>query len=258
MLRAAKYRDRPAQADQLHLDLWWRGENIACDVGSYLYGGDPPWDNGLARTAVHNTVTVDGRDQMTRAGRFLWLDWMQARVAFRSEYGLKIAAASHDGYKRIGCTHVRSVLWSEEDDFWIVVDDVTGKGSQRCRLHWLFPDCQYEFHDSSLSLKTPAGVLNVKSSSSNDSRLSLARAGNVIFGTGICDETRGWRSLYYAEKTPALSLALEGETPLPIKFVTVFAPAETGVLIRKRELQINSRGNDYRIPIHKLSLPIDK
>jgi hypothetical protein len=54
MLRAAEYRDRPAQADQLHLDVWWRGENIACDAGTYLYGGDPPWQNGLARTVVHN------------------------------------------------------------------------------------------------------------------------------------------------------------------------------------------------------------
>ena len=57
------------------------GDNVACDAGTYLYTAEPPWDNALARTAVHNTVTVDGRDQMTRVGRFLWAHWAQGRVA---------------------------------------------------------------------------------------------------------------------------------------------------------------------------------
>jgi hypothetical protein len=60
-MRCAHYRDRPAQADQLHFDLWWRGNNIACDAGSYLYNGEPPWDNSLAVTSVHNTVTTGRR-----------------------------------------------------------------------------------------------------------------------------------------------------------------------------------------------------
>lgn len=75
MIRCVDYRDRPSQADQLHLDLWWRGINIACDAGTYLYNGEHPWNNGLTTISVHNTVTVDSKDQMTRASRFLWLDW---------------------------------------------------------------------------------------------------------------------------------------------------------------------------------------
>ncbi len=35
--RCTAYRYRPAQADMLHMDLWWRGVNVACDPGSYLY-----------------------------------------------------------------------------------------------------------------------------------------------------------------------------------------------------------------------------
>jgi hypothetical protein len=86
----------------------------------------------------------------------------------------------------------------------------------------------------------------------------LARAGNVIFGTGTCDETRGWRSLYYSEKIPALSLALESEAPLPIRFVTVFAPEGITASIGQREIQINSRSKEYRIAIDKLSFRTDK
>jgi hypothetical protein len=244
MLRAHKYRDRPAQADQLHLDLWWRGENIACDAGSYLYGGDPPWDNGLARTAVHNTITIAGRDQMTRAGRFLWLDWADARVGLDYQFGLKCAKASHDGFSKLGCTHERSVWWSEEDEFWIVLDEVTGQGSRRCRLHWLFPDHDYEIDESRMHLDTPPGAFNVTWFCSRDSQVSLARAGELVSGTGACDATRGWRSLYYAEKIPALSLAVEAESP--IKFVTVFAPAEVTVVIGEREIQVSGR-RDYKL-----------
>ena len=78
LVRAGRYTRRPFQADQLHVDLWWHGLNLARDAGTYLYNGEPPWNNGLAGTAVHNTVMVDRRDQMRRAGRFLWLDWAQA------------------------------------------------------------------------------------------------------------------------------------------------------------------------------------
>ena len=78
LIRAGRYTRRPFQADQLHVDLWWQGINLARDAGTYLYNGSPPWNNGFAGTAVHNTVTVDNHDQMRRAGRFLWLDWAQA------------------------------------------------------------------------------------------------------------------------------------------------------------------------------------
>ena len=77
-LRTAQFTSRPSHADQLHLDLWWRGLNIARDAGTYLYNAPAPWDNSLTTTLVHNTVTINGRDQMTRAGRFLYLDWVNA------------------------------------------------------------------------------------------------------------------------------------------------------------------------------------
>ncbi len=73
-LRVAHFNGRPGHADQLHLDLWWRGLNVAQDPGTYLYNAPPPWDNALMCSQVHNTLTVDGQDQMLQAGRFLYLD----------------------------------------------------------------------------------------------------------------------------------------------------------------------------------------
>src|SRR5262249_39599855 len=83
-LRCVDYRDRPGQADQLHLDLWWDGVNLARDAGTFLYNGPPPWDNRLAGTPVHNTLVLDGQDQMRRAGRFLWVDWARGRLRYQA------------------------------------------------------------------------------------------------------------------------------------------------------------------------------
>jgi len=88
----------------------WRGFNIAQDAGTYLYNAVMPWDNPLVSTRVHNTVTVDGRDQMTRLSRFLTLDWVSAyskRLLQTDENVLGCLVAYHKGYRRLGIRHER-------------------------------------------------------------------------------------------------------------------------------------------------------
>ena len=112
VLRAAQFDHRPAHADQLHLDLWWRGINIAADPGVFQYNADPPWRNPLDTTAVHNTLTINGRPQMTKVGQFLWLDWAQAEVLDLGEVeggGLNWIVAQHDGYRKMKLAHRRTV-----------------------------------------------------------------------------------------------------------------------------------------------------
>ena len=257
MLRASKYRDRPAHADQLHLDLWWRGENIVCDAGSYLYNGEQPWENGLAGTSVHNAVTLEGHDQMTRAGRFLWLDWAQADS---TSYELKDVGttieARHDGYRRFGAVHRRSVLAFRELDTYVVVDDITGSpASRRVRLHWLFPDYRFTWKDetSSWNLQTPVGGFRLDLLAGEGSA-TIARAGELVFGNHQQRrsemEVRGWRSLYYGEKLPALSLAVEVQKALPVRFISVLAPmaVEAGTLTEE-EVTLRSGTKIYRISL---------
>ena len=79
-LRAVQFNGRPAHADQLHVEIWWDGVNIARDAGTYAYNDPVPWQNSLMATRVHNTISVNFNDQMQRAGKFLWLDWAQATL----------------------------------------------------------------------------------------------------------------------------------------------------------------------------------
>lgn len=222
LIRCAHYRDRPAHADQLHVDLWWRGVNIACDAGTYLYSGAPPWNNSLAGTAVHNTVTVDGLDQMTLAGRFLWLDWSRGNVRHVtcSEDGfLAYWEGEHNGYARLPdpATHRRAVI-RLGDETWLVLDLLRGQRAHACRLHWLLPDLPYAWDADagSLVLETPAGPYRAQVGSfQGKGALSLVRADAT--------SARGWRSPTYAHREAALSLALveQGDTCL---FWTLFGP----------------------------------
>jgi hypothetical protein len=227
-LRAAWFTSRPGHADQLHLDLWWRGINIARDAGTYLYNAPPPWDNALAHTAAHNTVTIEGLDQMTRAGRFLYLDWAQARVlAYQSdpEQARESAVATHTGYEPAGVVHVRSV--QREHDRWTVEDLLMPSGSRFKRplaasLHWLLPDGEYRFDETEeagkLSWRSPWGwvTLSLQTSPQVPAAFQIVRAGTVVHPPTQGEASQGeipppylgWASPTYGTRLPALALGM--------------------------------------------------
>ncbi len=233
-LRAARYQSRPSHADQLHFDLWWRGWNIAQDAGTYSYNAPPPWDNQLTSTLVHNTVTVDGREQMTRVSRFLYLDWADATAQEQPANGagfIQRVSAQTEAYARLGIHHTRTVTVSAEEH-WLVEDELLNR-SQRMRvfrLHWLLPDWEWEAgsRDSmfEIRLKSPQGWVTLKVGYGdliNHPTITLVRAGEVAWGNlSNCPTTRGWVSPTYSVKNPALSLAVEVQSAGNITFTTEF------------------------------------
>jgi hypothetical protein len=232
-LRAVRYKSRPSHADQLHFDLWWRGLNIARDAGSYLYNVPPPWDNALTHTAVHNTVSLDGCEQMTRTGRFLYLDWAAAGQKHPIEVNeaiLQRAIAWQSGYQRLGIRHERTVTVFD-DDHWEVQDSLLHlkikPDEHTFRLHWLLPDWEWELQEQEsgfeLRLACPHGPVRLLLASSQPgARLTLARAGESLRGAGPVNPTTGWFSPTYGSKLPALSCALEVTSPTDVKFNTQF------------------------------------
>ena len=223
MVRCGEYQDRPAQADQLHLDLWWRGLNITLDGGTFSYNAPPPWNEAFVTSATHNTITVDGKDQMRRFSRFLWLDWAQgACLMCRRDGECDSWQGEHNGYRRLGVNHRRTV--ERQGDLWNITDDITGDGPHRISLHWLLPDFSRVIDTEAqiVKLDTPRGVVVIRTTCSVAADFSIVCAGQKIAGqTSPSDDvTRGWVSHTYASKVPALSLRLDAQAPLPIRFET--------------------------------------
>jgi len=226
-IRAARFTDRPSHADQLHVDLWWRGVNIAQDSGTYLYNALPPCENALSGTQVHNTLTLDGQDQMQRAGRFLWLDWAQAEVLAHEvddEGRLKRITAEHNGYRRLGVLHQRTLSTAENG--WVITDkilpyDTPKNRAHEVRLSWLLPDWEWQFENqNTLHLTGPefAFTLEVKGAE----KMNLFSAGESLHGSLKAEPAWGWVSPTYSIKEPALMLIATTTDELPLKLESKF------------------------------------
>jgi len=227
--RTAVFKERPGHADQLHVDLWWRGLNVAQDAGSYLYTAPAPWDNALASARVHNTVTVNGQEPMTRAGRFLWLDWAQAKIlsTSRAKDGKLIeAAAQHDGYRRLGVFHRREVNWNVNR--WVVADHLLPTSDTekafRVRLHWLLPDWDWQIDTQEVRIESPQGEIEIALDVSigDLADLKLFREGKLIHGSGEDEPILGWASPTYGIKIAALSFVADVQGPLPITMTSTW------------------------------------
>ena len=171
---------------------------------------------------------IDNHQQMTPAGRFLYLDWAQADILEREQaqdgsWGRIVAA--HNGYQRFGIRHVRSVS-SQNGDRWLIEDQiqpvsnkVDKSTSQKVRLHWLLPDWKWKVDVSSslIEIQTPYGwvalSVNCQTAPLN---LQLVRAGELLYGDVEVYPTWGWVSPTYGVKTAALSFAVTTVASLPI------------------------------------------
>ena len=243
-VRCASFRHRPSHADMLHMDLWWRGQNIACDAGTYSYNAPAPWDSALANTAVHNTVTVDDLDQMNKVSRFLWLPWLKSKVRsmMTSSRGqFTYWQGQHDGYRRLkaATTHCRAIM-RIGDEVWLVLDDLSSPQAHQYRLHWLLMDAPYEWQETNrLLLTTRAGPYTVSLGEMQHlPSITLVRADEHT--------TRGWRSPYYNDREPALSLDCT-VTGSHATFWTLFAPSTWQISRSVAALQLNS--NHDRVTI---------
>ncbi len=230
-LRAQRFTSRPAHADQLHVEIWHNGENIAMDAGTYRYNAPPPWENALASTLAHNTLSIDGLDQMTRSGKFLWLDWAQGEWLETSPHTL---VAAHDGYRRLGIRHLRE-LWREEGG-WRINDDLLplpgqARASHTCTLHWLLPDWNWLMEDAAILrleknntiVRVSLDVVSQRGESAPPApEIELIRAGKQLLGSQAAPPNLGWRSPAYDLRLPALSLRLSVTMRVPLRLTSLF------------------------------------
>lgn len=136
VINCVSYKDRPQQADSLHLDLWYDGQNVLWDAGSYRYNTDAELAKYFFGTESHNTVMLGHHDQMLKAGRFIWLGWSD-----RVSAGWEVNGGSVEfsgvvkAYTYLGdITHRRNV--TIRDGVITVSDNIAGKNGLPLRQLW--------------------------------------------------------------------------------------------------------------------------
>nr|WP_294995135.1 alginate lyase family protein [uncultured Sediminibacterium sp.] len=139
-LRAGSHKDRPSQADNLHLDIWRGSENVFIDGGSYKYNDpDQQLVNYFMGSRSHNTVMLDGFDQMLKGSRFIWFHWTQADNVQTSDMGNEYtidATITAFRYLDKNGKHRRIIRKEKGKARWQVEDIVSMKSGHEMRQLW--------------------------------------------------------------------------------------------------------------------------
>lgn len=130
-----KFRFRPAQNDALHVDLWRDGVNLLRDGGTFSYNAGQDYIDYYGGTQSHNTIQLDGHEQMPRLSRFLLGAWLKAKNVNFDERQLNGQAGYRD---YLGCEHHREVSLTETS---LTVRDQVSGVKNKAVLRWrLTPD----------------------------------------------------------------------------------------------------------------------
>lgn len=138
-IRCGKHKDRPSHADNLHLDIWVKGENILLDSGSYKYNTTEKNSTYFTGTAGHNTVSVNQNSQMLKGSRFIWYYWSQAKNATWQENDKEyIFEGTINAFQFINpkIQHCRKVIISKNQELWKVEDEVTNATNFEKQQNW--------------------------------------------------------------------------------------------------------------------------
>lgn len=187
-IKCGVYKDRPAQADNLHLDIWVNGLNYLRDAGSYMYNTSKEELDFFMGTKGHNTVSVNSENQMLRGNRFIWYNWTKEAKANLAE---KANTYFFDGYikafKHIGdYIHKRKVEKIKNQLSWEVIDKVVLKKEDYMEQYWhINPHLEDDLEITAVNAK-----------------------GKPVIGV----KNIAWFSSYYGVKTPSIQLTFKDHT----------------------------------------------
>ncbi len=214
-----------AHADALSLTLAIGGVPLLIDPGTGCYTTDPLLRDKLRSSALHNTLTLDGRSQSSPSGAFRW-ERTAASTAHRwvTNPDFDYIEASHDGYAPD--THRRHVL-ALHGDLVLVADLVTGGGTHDVRVHWhVDPRWQVQVSGRLATFRHPGGYVDM---ATPEGTLELF-SGAGERGNG--EPWLGWHAPVYGRVEPASAIRIGVTGPAPAWVFSVF-----GLDRRQRDLR---------------------
>ncbi|MCB9849363.1 MAG: alginate lyase family protein [Phycisphaerales bacterium] len=223
MTRCHTYRDRVAHNDALHVDLWWRGQNVLQDCGTYQYyvPNRPDIEAYFKEPTGQNTVEIDDVPAIESVSRFLFLPWTRAEVIDRNVAGdgaIWLTGELYDYDRRPWRVLHRRTTIALSPTLWIIVDDLIGTRKHNALVRWHMLDAPYKIKSGgdSVHLTTPKGdvYLGVTMPAEKLSRFE------VIRGRKQVGEVQGFAAPYYGELQPIPTVEAEYSGPLQARMLT--------------------------------------
>jgi len=205
-----------AHADALALELTVMGRPFLVDPGTFTYTGSREARDQFRQSAVHSTVTVDGRSSaVPAAAPFGWAS--VARGVARewvTHEAFDFFAGEHDGYHSLNppVTHTRAVLFIK-GSYWVIYDRLASTGDHEValHLHWA-PDVTLHCIGDR-AIVAQAGVSGP------------AVHVHVFTDAGRLSCEEGWVSSSYGQRSPVSCCTLRRRGQGTQEMVTVLAPS---------------------------------
>jgi hypothetical protein len=138
-IRCGNHKDRPSQADNLHIDIWVDCQNILRDAGSYKYNTEPKYLNYFGSTAAHNCLTIDKKNQMLKGDRFIWFFWTQKEnaeiIENENSFYFKGTIKAYT-YLDKNFLHTRTIKKNKGELMWQIIDEVETSLDNPIQQYW--------------------------------------------------------------------------------------------------------------------------
>ena len=222
-----------AHADALSLVMSVEGRPFLVDPGTSTYTMDPGRRNLFRSTAMHNTLTVDGRPQSTPGAPFHWQSAANASVRlWRTTSAFDVVEGEHDGYSP--AVHRRVVL-RHPSGLWLVADHFLARGRHQLDLRWHL-DSTWQLADSD------GPTVRVRHLDGHEIRLASTATRLTPHVAG----TLGWRAPVYGQLVPALTLEATEAGVAPLSVVTAIAPAPLSSRLSLQPIEVRTEVTDGR------------
>lgn len=191
-VKSKSYKDRPAQADMNHVDIWYGNQCIFGDAGTYSYNDSDKVLNYFNGTFSHNTVLLNDSNQMEKGNRFIWYNWSKSKkpkvVENTNSIDIIVELINYNEYR-----HIRHINVSRYEV--IISDQIINENEfdTDVKLQWLTELNSKKSKENTVSIDDNKWKL----------KISTDLEGTIQIYKGSKNDFRGWVSSTYGEKHPA-------------------------------------------------------
>jgi hypothetical protein len=196
-----------SHADALSIELRVDGVDVIADAGTFRYSDTKrAYYRG---TEAHSTVQIDGKNQSTSGGPFLWTQTAHTTLLSHSveptslDSGTASFTAEHNGYGKV--THRRTITTDVGHSHIEVVDHLIGEEGHNIASRFILgPTIEVTIADGTATLRAAQQVI-----------ATMTLPPEMTWSVERGDDTGGpWYSAQYGSQTPTNAIVGRAITPI--------------------------------------------